>query len=119
VQTQLFVFQLVLCTIRAERNLGLATRVGASTLAEILPLQLLALGMSSTIPIMGTLVARLAHKGGSSAGANSAPIGQALCLYDSARHELVGSSHLPLRPIPNGAVTTRRFKVGFKPSMKR
>jgi len=121
VQTELLVLQPICCTIRAERlgsNLALATRVEDSTLADILPLLPLALGTCGAIPIMGTLVARLAHKGGSSAGANSAPIGQALCLYDSARHELVGSSHLPLRPIPNGAVTTRHFKVGLKPPMK-
>ena len=79
-QTELLVLQPICCTIRAERlgsNLALATRVEDSTLADILPLLPLALGTCGAIPIMGTLVARLAHKGGSSAGANSAPIGQA------------------------------------------
>ena len=47
----------------SARSLALATKVGTSTLADILPLQLLALGMSNAIPIMGKLVARLAHKG--------------------------------------------------------
>ncbi len=78
-------------------NLALPTRVGASTLADILPLLLPALGTCNAIPIMGTLVARLAHKGGGSAGANSAPIERALCRCDNVRHELVGVKPFAIR----------------------